>query len=113
MKIKTIFLALALSTLPFSGNTLLAQIEPEDIAAVTDEFQDSFYESLKQKGIENYDKAITSLEKCLQMQPNNPVVHFELGKNYLLSKDYKKAYASFEKASQLDPKNHWNLVGLL
>ena len=112
MKIKTIFLALALSTLPFSGNTLLAQIEPEDIAAVTDEFQDSFYESLKQKGIENYDKAITSLEKCLQMQPNNPVVHFELGKNYLLSKDYKKAYASFEKASQLDPKNHWNLVGM-
>ncbi|PTS93468.1 cytochrome C biosynthesis protein, partial [Flavobacterium sp. HMWF030] len=42
------------------GNTtsLMAQTEPEDIAMATDEYQDSFYESLKQKGIENYDKAI-------------------------------------------------------
>ena len=66
--------------LPYSG---LAQTEPEDIAMVSDEFQDAFYESLLQKSIENYDKAIVALEKCLASQPNNATVHFELGKNYL------------------------------
>lgn len=91
---------------------LLAQTEPEDIAAVTDEFQDSFYESLKQKGIENYDLAITALEKCQKLQPNNAVVYFELGKNYFARKEYKKAYESFEKATELDPKNMWYVVGM-
>ena len=38
--------------------SLLAQTEPEDVALAKDDFQDSFFESLKQKGIENYDKAI-------------------------------------------------------
>ena len=60
----------------FIPNTLLAQTEPEDVAAVSSEFQDNYYESLKQKGIENYDKAILSLEKCLTLEPNNPVVFF-------------------------------------
>ncbi|HEX9981514.1 MAG TPA: tetratricopeptide repeat protein [Flavobacterium sp.] len=89
-----------------------AQTEPEDIAAVTDEFQDFFYESLKQKGIENYDRAIESLEKCQKLQPNSALVYFEMGKNYLLQKDYKKSYDSFEKATQLDPKNQWYWVGM-
>lgn len=89
-----------------------AQKEPDDIALANDAFQESFYESLKQKGINNNDKAITALEKCVQLEPNNPAVHFEFGKNYLAMKDYSKAYASFEKASQLDPKNKWALVGM-
>jgi tetratricopeptide (TPR) repeat protein len=91
---------------------LLAQTEPEDIAMVSDEFQDSFYESLVQKGIENYDKAIVSLEKCLKIEPNNAVIYFELGKNYLALKNYKNAYDSFEKATQIDPKNKWFWVGM-
>ncbi|HEY0091011.1 MAG TPA: CDC27 family protein [Flavobacterium sp.] len=112
MKIRKYFIALSFAAIALQAGSLWAQGEPEDIAAVTDDFQDSFYESLKQKGIENYDKAVTALEKCLQMQPQNAVVYFELGKNYLLQKDYKKAYESFEKASTLDPKNMWYLVGM-
>lgn len=91
---------------------LLAQTEPNDIALANDEFQDSFYESLLQKGIENYDKAIVALEKCEKLQPNNAVVYFEFGKNYLASKQYVKAYASFEKATQINPKNMWFWVGM-
>src|SRR5690606_15919937 len=88
------------------------QTEPEDVAMAPDEFTDQFYESLKQKGIENYDKAIQSLEACLKMQPNNAAVYNELGRNYLLQKNYDKAYQSFDKASKLDPKNMWYVVGM-
>lgn len=91
---------------------LMAQAEPDDIALAEDAFQDNFYESLKQKGIENYDKAITALEKCLKLQPQNATVYYELGKNYLNLKDYKKAYESFSQASLIDPKNKWFYVGM-
>lgn len=89
-----------------------AQTEPEDIAMATDEYQDSFYESLKQKGIENYDKAIVSLEKCIKLKPNDAVAYFELGKNYLALKEYKNAQNSFEKAIELNPKNKWFWLGV-
>lgn len=91
---------------------LLAQTEPEDVAAVDDKFQNFFYESLKQKGIENYDKAIEALEKCKELEPNNAVVYFELGKNYLAQKKYKDAYDNFKKVTQMDPKNRWAWVGM-
>ncbi|MNG04694.1 Tetratricopeptide repeat protein [compost metagenome] len=96
------------------GNSVsvLAQTEPEDIAMATDEYQDSFYESLKQKGIENYDKAIVSLEKCIKLKPNDAVAYFELGKNYFALKEYSNAQTSFEKATQLDPKNKWYWLGI-
>ena len=92
--------------------SVMAQTNPEDIAMATDEYQDSFYESLKQKGIENYDKAIASLEKCVKLKPNDAVAYFELGKNYLALKDYNNAQSSFEKATQLDPKNKWYWLGI-
>ncbi|WP_017496878.1 tetratricopeptide repeat protein [Flavobacterium sp. WG21] len=92
--------------------SVMAQTEPEDIAMATDEYQDAFYESLKQKGIENYDKAITSLQKCIKLKPNDAVAYFELGKNYLSLKDYRSAQDSFEKATQLDPKNKWYWLGI-
>lgn len=96
----------------FQSITLFSQVEPEDIAVDSSEFQEAFYESLREKGIENYDKAVNALQKCLVLEPNNPVVHFELGKNYLAQKEYKRAYDSFEKASQLDPKNRWFWSGM-
>ncbi len=92
--------------------SVMAQTEPEDIAMGTDEYQDSFYESLKQKGIENYDKAIFSLEKCIKLKPNDAVAYSELGRNYLKLKNYQSAQNSFEKAVQLDPKNKWYWLGI-
>jgi tetratricopeptide (TPR) repeat protein len=96
----------------FIPNVLLAQTEPEDVATVSDEFENYYYESLKQKGIENYDKAIEALEKCKNIQPENPIVFFELGKNYLSQKKYKDAYDNFEKVTKIDPKNRWAWVGM-
>jgi len=93
--------------------SLLAQIEPKDTLALEEnKFETSFYESLKQKGIENYDKAIESLEKCQTLQSDNAVVYFELGKNYLSLKKYKEAYDNFEKVTKIEPKNLWAWVGM-
>jgi tetratricopeptide (TPR) repeat protein len=96
----------------FVPTLLLAQTEPEDVAAIDNKFQNFFYEALKQKGIENYDKAIEALERCKELEPNNAVVYFELGKNYLAQKKYKDAYDNFEKVTQMDPKNRWAWVGM-
>ncbi|KAF2336424.1 tetratricopeptide repeat protein [Flavobacterium daemonense] len=95
-----------------NSNSVFAQTEPEDIAMAPDDYQDAFYESLKQKGIENYDKAIVSLEKCIKLKPNDAVAYFELGKNYFALKDYQSANTAFEKATQLDPKNKWYWLGI-
>lgn len=109
---KKLILILLFTILLCNSSALWAQNAPEDLALEKDDFQDAFYESLKQKGIENYDKAIIELEKCLKIQPNNATIYFELGKNYLEEKEYKKAYDSFEKATQIDPTNRWFWVGM-
>jgi len=92
--------------------TFLAQTEPEDIAIDSDVFQDHFYEAIKQKGIENYDKAIESLEKCIAIEPNNAILFFELGKNYAAQKKHNDAYDNYEKATKIDPENRWAWVGM-
>lgn len=81
--------------------------EPDQVALANDEFENNFFEALKQKGIENYDKAIQSLQKCLAKEPANAVVLHELGKNYLSLKNYPEAEKAFLKARDLDPSNRW------
>ncbi|OYU79329.1 MAG: cytochrome C biosynthesis protein [Flavobacterium sp. BFFFF1] len=109
---KRIFLLLIVLLVGLYPVALHAQAEPEDIASASDAFQESFFESLKQKAIENYDKAIESLEKCLKLEPDNAVVLSELGKNYLHLKRYREAYDAYEKATKLEPKNRWYLAGM-
>ncbi|WP_136667547.1 lipopolysaccharide assembly protein LapB [Flavobacterium sp. H122] len=101
-----------LLVLIFSTQFSIAQTNPEDIALDSDAFQEAYYESLKQKGIENYDKAIIELEKCLQLQPQNAVVFHELGKNYFFKKDYVQAEEAYTKATQIDPINKWYWIDL-
>jgi tetratricopeptide (TPR) repeat protein len=108
---KPLFLLLFLVLLGNSA-TLLAQVEPAEVKSKEEKFHDYFFEALKQKGIENYDRALIYLDQCLLLNPESAVVYFELGKNYLALKDYKKAYVSFEKATQIDPTNKWFWVGM-
>lgn len=105
-------LAFFFSVLLCNSTSVWSQSEGEYKPTDKDKFQDYFFEALKQKGIENYDKAIVSLEKCLKLEPQNATIFFELGKNYLAQKNYNNAITSFEKANQIDPTNKWFLIGV-
>jgi len=83
------------------------------IVANNTAFQEHFFEALKQKAIENYEKAIIELKACEKLQPNNAVVFFELGKNYKLLKNFELAISNLEKANRIQPNMEWVLVELM
>lgn len=84
----------------------------DDLGIVEDQFQELFYEALKQKGIENYDRSVTALLKCIEIDKEVPVLYFELGKNYNLLKKFGEAEEAFKKATIKEPENEWFLDAL-
>jgi len=92
-------------------------IQEEESAEVfleeyTDEFQNTFFEALKQKGIQNYDRAINLLLECKQLQPENTALDHELAKAYFLDKKYVPAQQYAIEALVADPGNYWFLDNL-
>ncbi len=81
----------------------------DDLGNVEDEFQEYFFEALKQKGIENYDRAVDALQKCLNLNSKNPTIYFELGKNYNKLKNFGAAENALKKAISMQPNNEWFL----
>lgn len=94
------------------GNNLFAQENPDAIALVDDQLENNFYEAMKQRGIENYDKAIVAIQKCIEKDSKNAAFQYELGKNYLSLKNYVDAESAFKKAVELDNKQRWYWNGL-
>ncbi len=77
------------------------------LEAYSDDFQENFFEGLKQKGIENYDKAINLFLKCKQLDASNPVVDHELAKVYYKTKQYPLAEEYALIAVTSEPENVW------
>ncbi len=72
----------------------------DQLGDVTDTFQENFFEALKQKAIENYELALTALnkaEKAAKTEENKAVVYFEMGKNHTYLKEYTQAEENFNK----------------
>lgn len=84
-------------------NTPFADVNVDDLGNVSDKFQEAFFEALKQKGIENYDRAIQSLNECIALNPNFSILFFEKGKNYLELKNYEQAETNLLKSLNLKP----------
>lgn len=98
----------------FCPCSLMAQVDfnkrpDDDLGNVKDEFQEHFFEALKQKGIENYDRAVEALQKCLNLDSKKPVIYFELGKNYNKLKNFGAAEDNLKKAINMQPDNEWFL----
>jgi len=72
-------------------------------------FQTFFFESLQQKSIGNYDKAVYALEACNNIEKDNIAVLYELSKNYALLIKYTEAEYYILKGLEKDPKNLYML----
>ena len=94
------------SQLSYAQEEESAEVFLEDY---TDEFQETFFEALKQKGIENYDKAINLFLKCKNLDSTYNVVDFELAKSYLANKQYVVAQQYGIDALNSEPENFWYL----
>ncbi|TVZ26266.1 TPR repeat protein [Gillisia sp. Hel_I_86] len=95
------------------GQNPLQEVAVDDLGEVNDAFREYFFEALKQKAIENYEKAIVALQKAEKIQPNNAVIYFELGKNYKSLNDLDNAINNFQKANRLQPNREWILQALM
>ena len=81
----------------------------DDLGDNEDAFQEFFYEGLKQKGIENYDRAVEAFLKCIALDKSIPVLYFELGKSYNKLNNFGAAEDALKKAVDKDPENEWFL----
>ena len=75
-------------------------------------FEKFFFEALSEKAIENHDKAISALEKCQNIRPDNSAVNFELSKNYYALEKYFEAIAYAKKALEKEKDNLFLLTHL-
>jgi len=113
MKLTKLILIVFLGIL-FFPQTIVAQVDfnkkpDDDLGNVEDKYQELFFEALKQKGIENYDRSIKALLKCIELDDSKPVVYFELGKNYIQLKNFGAAEDALKKAISKEPNNEWFL----
>jgi len=84
----------------------------DDLGDVEDQFQEYFFEAMKQKSIENYDRSVEALLKCKQLNKNIPVIYYELGKNYIKLKNFGSAESALKDAVSKEPNNEWYLDAL-
>ncbi len=119
MKIKNIILLLFLENLMLSstmGSMFAQEIEnnaDEFLKEYSDTFQDNFFEALKQKGIDNHDKAIQLFLNCKRIDPDNKVIDFELAKAYRETKELSLAQEYAINAVNSNPENFWYLHTLI
>jgi tetratricopeptide (TPR) repeat protein len=107
--VKLLVFAWTVMVLPFLGLSQEEESAEIYLEEFTDEFQESFFEALKQKGIENYDKAINALLKCKELDPESHVVDHELAKTYLLNRQVALGQEYAIEALRKQPENPWYL----
>jgi len=110
--IKVIFLGIIL--IP---KLLIAQVDfnktpDDDLGDIEDKYQEYFFEALKQKGIENYDRSIQAFLKCVALDDSEPIVYFELGKNYIHINNFGATEDVLKKAISKKKSSITPLLGL-
>ena len=118
MKNVLFILFFSLLAFPLQGRAQVREMDVDESAEVfledySDVFQENFFEALKQKGIENYDKAINLLLECKLIDAANTVVDHELAKVYLEEKQYAVAQDYAIAALVSEPENLWYLNTLV
>ncbi len=97
---------------------LLAGAQEEGSADVflesySDAFQETFFRALREKGIENYDRAEALLLECKQLDPLTPVLDHELAKVLIRQEQYPAAEQYALTAVRAEPAEYWYLHTLM
>lgn len=103
-----LFLIIGSSTSLFSNAQIEQNIEQEDtllVATIKNDFQPLFFKALSERGIENYEKAVETLETLLINYKEKPELHFQLALNYFDLEKYNLALLQFTKADSLKPND--------
>jgi len=113
-KIYILFILLGLIFIP---QDVFSQVDfnkkpNDDLGDLDDKFQELFFEALKQKGVENYDRSVDALLKCIELDDSQSVLYFELGKNYIYLKNFGAAEDALKTAVNKQPDNEWYLDAL-
>ncbi|TMU55013.1 tetratricopeptide repeat protein [Flagellimonas algicola] len=107
-----VVLALFLGT----GYTCYAQEEESAevyLEEYTDEFQETFFEAVMQKSIQNYDKAINLFLECKQLDVSSDVIDYQLAKTYFLDKQYIQAQEYAIETLKAKSGDFWYLENLV
>ncbi len=91
------------------------QGEPQEVRIEEDslssdelyQFNRHFFEGQRLKAVDRHSEALASFMACLEIDPDHPVVNFEIGQYYLENQEPTKAQAYLERAHELDPDNKW------
>lgn len=109
--ILSVFLSVGMA-FPQTGEKLVDTVVQDDLGVVSDAFQENFFEALKYKAIENHEKAIEALERCLELDADEPAIYLELGKNHNYLSKHSKAAAYLENARKMLPEHETVLTEL-
>lgn len=91
------------------NNTSNDNSEPDQLRPQLDtRFQEKFFEAQKFKAKGEVEKAYKSFQECLQFEPNEPSVHYELARidKYILLNS-TSAQSHIKKCIEANPKNAW------
>ena len=60
------------------------------------------------EGMDEAEKALVAINKALELEPSNPLHHFEQGRYLMALGDFTSARTSYEKAVELGSQLHRN-----
>jgi tetratricopeptide (TPR) repeat protein len=72
-------------------------------------FKSAYFDGIKQKSLENWDQALSSFDRCLEMVPGHPATLYQKSLVLTEKSDYEKAVTSIQKAISVEDTNRWYL----
>lgn len=73
------------------------------------QFNFYFFNGIKEKTLNNQDKAAESFRRCVELEPKNDAAQYELAKAYFALSDYPKAFEAVKQALAVNPDQEWYL----
>lgn len=78
----------------------------DNLGNAKSQFQEYFFEALKQQAIEKHEKAIDALEKAIELKPGEAILYVEMGKNHQALGNYAQAEENFRSALEKKPDDN-------